>query len=673
MNPELMPTEERILLLAPTRRDAATAESMLNRAGISVTVCRDIPAICDEIAKGAAAVLMAEEALGSADSYILDDCLAEQSPWSDYPIIILTRGGFDSTVAARALETLGNVTLVERPVRVPTLVSAVRTAIRSRQRQYLIREYLAERELTEKALREKEERLRLIMENVHDHAIYTLDVNGNISSWNIGAERVFGYTHDEILGKPGHTVFSEDGKCDGRAVKEIRICGERGRATSEGWLIRKDGTRFWADGSMEAIHAKNGDLKGFVRIVSDRTQRKRTEEKLRDNDRRKDEFLAMLAHELRNPLSAISNAAQIVKRPDASAHHPWASNVIETHVVHLARMIDDLLDVSRITRGKIKLKKEEVDLARVIGSAVETSRPFMEERNHQLRVVIDPGPIPVTGDPTRLEQIFVNLLNNAAKYTEPGGRIQVSARTEGRQTTFSVEDNGIGMSPELVTNAFELFVQGDRAIARSEGGLGIGLTLVRSLVAMHDGWVVAESRGIGHGSRFVVNLPLAETDEDTLEPPGQPGAAAMETAAARILVVDDNVDAAEGLAQLLRLSGHHLKLSHDGPSALVEARRMKPDVILLDIGLPGMDGFDVANRLRNEGFQDALIIAVSGYGEAQAPAEQAGNSGFDHYLVKPVDFTALRNLVAAKVRRQEKTAQSSPRAETSALTARSVG
>lgn len=285
-----------------SRKDASTAESLLTRVGISCTVCHDIEGICEEIGKGAAAILMAEEALGSPNSSSLDDCLAGQPQWSDCPIIILTRGGFDSTVAAKALETLGNVTLVERPVRVPTLVSAVRTAIRSRQRQYLIREYLAERELTEKALREKEERLRLIMENVHDHAIYTLDVDGNISSWNIGAERVFGYTQDAILGKAGHTVFSPDGKCDGRALKEIRICGERGRATSEGWLFRKDGSRFWADGSMEPIRAKNGELKGFVRIVSDRTQRKRTEEKLRDNDRRKDEFLAMLAHELRNPL-----------------------------------------------------------------------------------------------------------------------------------------------------------------------------------------------------------------------------------------------------------------------------------------------------------------------------------------------------------------------------------
>lgn len=660
--------EERVLLLAPTKRDSKMAETLLERVDVPCMVCGSLAMLCEELEKGGAAVVMAEEALGGKNAQTLAQCLARQPQWSDYPIIILTRGGFDSAIAANALDTLGNVTLVERPVRVPTLISAVKTAVRSRQRQYQIREYLADRERIEKELRENEERLRLIMENVHDHAIYTLDVEGNISSWNIGAERVFGYSHNEILGRPGHVVFTPDGSCDGRSPKEFRICRERGRATSEGWLFRKDGSRFWADGNMERIHDKGGKLKGFVRIVSDRTQRKRTEEKLRDNDRRKDEFLAMLAHELRNPLSAISNAVQVVKRPDAVQHHPWASGVIEAHVVHLSRMIDDLLDVSRITRGKIKLKKQEVDMARVVRSAVETSRPFIEERNHRLKLSVAPGPIPVNGDPTRLEQIFVNLVNNAAKYTEPGGMISVNVRVTERRMVFEVEDSGIGMPPELVANAFELFVQGDRAIARSEGGLGIGLTLVRSLVAMHDGDVTAESEGVGKGSRFTVTLPVIRAEEAAVaEKAGPEKSAEAAREGAKILVVDDNVDAAEGLAQLLGLFGHRMATTHDGPSALAEARAMAPDVILLDIGLPGMDGFEVARRLRSEGFREVLIVAVSGYGEAQA-AEQSRESGFDHYLVKPVNFDELRQLIDSKV-----PDQISPSIDASALTARSVG
>jgi PAS domain S-box-containing protein len=672
MSLEKPPTEDRVLLLAPTRKDASTAEVLLSRSGICCCICRNLKMLCEELGNGAAAIVMAEEALGYPNSRLLDEALASQPQWSDYPIIILTRGGFDSTIAAKALETLGNVTLVERPVRVPTLISAVRTAIRSRQRQYLIREYLAEREETEKVLRENEERLRLIMENVHDHAIYTLDIDGNISGWNIGAERVFGYTQDEILGKPGHLVFSCDGACDGRAPKELAICCERGRATSEGWQFRKDGSRFWADGSMERIHDKGGQPKGFVRIVSDRTQRKRTEEKLRDNDRRKDEFLAMLAHELRNPLSAISNAVQIVKRPDAAAHHPWASGVIEAHVVHLARMIDDLLDVSRITRGKIKLKKARVDMADVITSALETSRPLIEERNHQLLVAISPEPMPVKGDPTRLEQIFVNLINNAAKYTDPGGSIRVSAHHDHGECVFAVEDNGIGMPPELVSNAFELFVQGDRTIARSEGGLGIGLTLVRSLVAMHGGAVAGESAGVGQGSRFSVTLPLDPESAVPLVPAAGGASTGSAACSARVLVVDDNADAADGLAQLLGLFGHRAITTYDGPSAITETRKIQPDVILLDIGLPGMDGFEVARLLRSEGFGDVLIVAVSGYGEAQA-SERLKASGIDHHLVKPVDFDALRALIENRTRRHGAIDHSTSSTETSARTARSVG
>lgn len=366
-------------------------------------------------------------------------------------------------------------------------------------------------------------------------------------------------------------------------------------------------------------------------------------ERLRDADRRKDEFLAMLAHELRNPLAAISNAAQITKRSGSSEHREWSQQVIESQVKNLARMIDDLLDVSRITRGKIELRRQHLRLATIIGSAVESVRPLLEERKHRFDLELDAGDLAVLGDPTRLEQVLVNLLSNAVKYTEAGGRIGLTVRGEDDGIVIRVDDTGIGMAPELISRAFELFAQGDRTIARSEGGLGIGLTLVKRLVEMHGGSVTAESAGLGQGSRFTVRLPRAnrtttgKTQSSATDPSG-------ECRGFRILVVDDNADTASGLARLLKLLGNDVRMAHSGPAALLEARSYRPDIVLLDIGLPGMDGYEVARSLRREGFDQTVIIAVSGYGDETAQ-QRSRQSGFDHHLVKPVDLDSLVALI----------------------------
>jgi signal transduction histidine kinase/CheY-like chemotaxis protein len=505
--------ERRVVFLAPTLRDSNLTASLFSRAGISMTMCVDLRSLCEEIAAGAGAILLAEEALHRPDFPLLEDALNLQPPWSDFAILILTRGGRDSVAATRAMETMGNVTLIERPVRIPTLVSAVQSALRSRQRQYQIRQHLEDRE--------------------------------------------------------------------------------------------------------------------------------KTEARLRENDRRKDEFLAMLAHELRNPLSAIANSVQLIRSPVSESQHRWATEVMEAQVGHLSRMIDDLLDVSRITRGKITLKRQRIDLAQVLLSAAATARPIIEERRHELILHLAEGPFPTYSDATRLEQIFVNLLNNAAKFTEPGGTIHLTSSTKEGRFIVSVKDSGIGMPEDLLNDAFELFVQGDRGIARSEGGLGIGLTLVRSLVAMHGGTITAHSDGPGRGSEFTVSLPLS-----------RPGATGPITpmreieeevsVSLRILVVDDNVDAALSLGELLQVYGHEVRVTHDGTAALRRSREMRPDVILLDIGLPGMDGYEVASALRAEGFHDTLLIAISGYAEEARSKE----GGFDHHLVKPVDFSKLKSLIA---------------------------
>ncbi len=366
-------------------------------------------------------------------------------------------------------------------------------------------------------------------------------------------------------------------------------------------------------------------------------------EELCENDRRKDEFLAMLAHELRNPLAAVRNAVTVLKMSDDVDNTNFAKDIIERQVRQLVRLIDDLLDVSRITSGKIRLKKEFLDAANILDQAIESVRPLLEDRKHELIASFEKDALPIRADPTRIEQVLVNLLTNAAKYTESGGRIWLTAELEGELVVIKVRDNGIGMAPDKLPDMFKLFSQGERSIARSEGGLGIGLTIVKRLVEMHDGNVTASSDGAGKGSEFVVSLPAAKrvptkaTPSETSHNEVRKGS--------RILVVDDNVDTARGLGRLLKLLGNDVRVTHDGKSAIETAQTLRPEFILLDIGLPGMDGYEVAATLRKDGFcKNSVIIAVSGYGQEE-DRRRSREAGFDHHLVKPVDFDTLTTLL----------------------------
>ncbi|MBX6312410.1 MAG: response regulator [Isosphaeraceae bacterium] len=385
----------------------------------------------------------------------------------------------------------------------------------------------------------------------------------------------------------------------------------------------------------------------YLAALRDITDRKRMEEQLRrqseqlaEADRRKDEFLAMLAHELRNPLAAIQNAVQVLRGSDTPEQRAWGQEVIERQVKHLARLLDDLLDISRITRGKIQLRTQRLDLTPIIHRAVESVRPLIEGRRHELTIAIAPGPLWLEADPTRLEQVLVNLLTNAAKYTEEGGRIELTAQYEGKDIVIAVRDTGIGLTPEMLSRIFELFVQAERALDRSQGGLGIGLTLVKSLVELHGGHIEAHSAGLGCGSEFIVWLPAAGAPStDHLGPK-----LATPTAAPRgyrVLVVDDNMDTARGLSRLLKLSGHDVRIVHDGQAALEAARAYRPEVVLLDIGLPHLDGYQVAAALRREeGLRSTRIIAISGYGQEE-DRRRSKAAGCDHHLIKPIDYNAL--------------------------------
>jgi signal transduction histidine kinase len=372
-------------------------------------------------------------------------------------------------------------------------------------------------------------------------------------------------------------------------------------------------------------------------------------ERLREEARRKNEFLAMLAHELRNPLAPIRNAVQLLRMKfptDEEAR--WAQDVIERQVEQMARMVDDLLDVSRITRGKINLQKEVVDVATVVARAVELTQPQIDARHHELTVAMPRERLQIEVDVSRMAQVLANLLNNAAKYTDEGGHIWLTVERAGAEAVLRVRDTGVGIPPDFLPRIFDLFAQAERSLERTQGGLGIGLTLVRNLVEMHGGTIQAFSAGPGQGSEFVVRLPahvqvaaqagkVHGTPEHRPAPPPLPR---------RILIVDDNVDSAKSLAALMTYLGHDVQVAHDGRDALLVARACPPDVILLDIGLPGMDGLEVARRVRNDlGMDQVLLVAMTGYGQME-DRRRSQQAGFNAHLVKPVALDRLNELLA---------------------------
>ena len=376
-------------------------------------------------------------------------------------------------------------------------------------------------------------------------------------------------------------------------------------------------------------------------------------------DRRKDEFLAMLGHELRNPLSPILTALELMRlRSDDQLRRE--RSIIERQVTHLVRLVDDLLDVSRITRGKVELRRRHVEVSEVVARSIEMSSPLLEERRHQLTTAVPSGLV-VDGDPRRLAQVLTNLLTNAARYTPPGGCIQVRATRQDDDVVIEVRDTGAGISPELLPVLFDLFVQGERAIDRSEGGLGLGLAIVRNLVTLHGGTVSAESPGLGSGSTFRIRLPIAAqagtgvtaAPQQQARPSAPPAAAPAEsgdqgerTDRRRVLVVDDNRDAAETLADTLDYFGYDARVAFDGPGALAAAPGFEPDLALLDIGLPLMDGYELADRLRSlPGLEDLRLVAVTGYGQS-SDRRRSLDAGFDDHMVKPVDPDGLRRLLA---------------------------
>jgi len=688
-------------------------------------------------------------------------------------------------------------------------------------------------------LRASDERFRLLVDGVREYAIFMLDPEGRVSSWNVGAQRSKGWSEHEILGKPYEILFTHEDRAARVPQRLLAAAARDGNHEVNMWRVRKDGTRFFGSVHLTTLRSPSGELRGFAQITRDLTERLRaedaerrliaeraereaaeaaeqrmraSEERLRQlqrvtaglseavtllevagvvldqslqalaasagaiyllsadgnhlellderghpaglmadraklplathqgpiadaardgsvalyenfeayavrypqlrelmrlgefeasaclplvtrgellgvlgvrfrgprvfhegerslmltlselcaqaferarlfaaesqaraeaelASRSKDEFLAMLGHELRNPLSPIVTALHLMKLRDGQALQ-HERTIIERQVTHLLRLVDDLLDISRITRGKIQLNKERLEISQVVGKAIEMASPLLERGHHHLAIAVPDQGLALEGDATRLAQVVSNLLNNAAKYTPPGGNIEIEAARRGERIVLTVRDNGIGISAAMLPRVFELFAQERQNIDRSQGGLGLGLAIVKSLVAIHDGTVAVSSEGHGKGSVFTVELPAA-TQHEAPDPatPTTPIARHPSGAGQRVLVVDDNVDAAEMLAEVLRASGYAASVAYDGPVALELARSSPPDIVLIDIGLPVMDGYELARRLRVM-LNGARLIAVTGYGQ-QGDRERSRDAGFDAHLVKPVSLDVL--------------------------------
>jgi PAS domain S-box-containing protein len=644
---------------------------------------------------------------------------------------------------------------------------------------------VTDRRQAEQALRESEERFRLLVEGAQDYAIFMLDPQGNIASWNTGAERIKGYRAPEIIGQH-FSIFYPVEAIEARwPQQELEIAEAEGRFEDEGWRLRKDGSRFWANVVITAVRDENGTLKGFSKITRDLTERMQKEAQVRESEnrfrrlfetakdgililefatgqitdanpfirellgystndllgkelwqiglvkdieasqtafrqlqergyirysdltlqtrdgrivdvefisnvynvnhrpviqcnirditerrqleraraqaeasadlhRRKDEFLAMLSHELRNPLAAIVNAVQVLDLEKyENPIQEKATNIIRRQVGNLVVLVNELLEVSRILSGGIQLHQEDVDGRGIVQRALETARPLIDEREHELSVSLPTEPIWLHADPIRLEEVMVNLLNNAAKYTPPGGHIWLSLQQERDEAVLIVRDTGMGIDPELLPHVFDLFTQAERSLDRSQAGLGVGLTVVRKLVDMQRGTVEAHSKGLGQGSEFIVRLPLLTSVTPRSEVVIRERAK-RSAQSGRVLVVDDNTDAADSIAILLGAAGHDVRVAYSANSALQTAVEYQPEIVLLDLGLPGMDGYEVARRLRQRAeLRDTKLVALTGYGQ-DADRQRSQEAGFDYHLVKPVDSGTLQELLERLMKRDSR-------------------
>jgi two-component system, chemotaxis family, CheB/CheR fusion protein len=575
----------------------------------------------------------------------------------------------------RAGESLTNLETVRRrkdgaEIHVALSVSPIKDADGQMIGGTAIARDITQQRQAAEALRGSEERLRMVVENATEYAIFSMDLKRRITIWNSGAERLLGYAESEVLGQPADIIFTEGDRAAGAPEHEMKTAVAEGRASDDRPHQRKDGSRFWASGSMMLMRDAQGRAAGFVKILRDQTAAREAQEALERSqadllraleqnelaraelqaaDVAKDRFLAVLSHELRNPLASIdSSAALLLTDSVPASDRDSAAQVVKRQASAMKKLLDDLLDVSRLKLGRLELHRERVMLADAVQAALESTWPLLEAARHELKVDLPSYPVELDADPLRLGQVLSNLLTNATRYTPAGGKITLKARLEGEQVVISVIDNGVGIESAQIERMFDMFTQASSVPNQNHAGLGIGLALVKSIVELHGGRIEAFSAGVGKGSEFRVVLPAARAAKPTVaaEAPSAADAAAAIQPGKRglILVADDNVDAGWGIARLLEIAGFTTIVVKGGNEALREARRHRPDVGIIDIGMPDLNGHQVARQIRQtEWGKRMVLIAATGWGQ-ESDAREAIAAGFDTHMTKPVD---LRKLSAA--------------------------
>lgn len=648
-----------ILLVDDLPEKLLVLETVLSELGENIVFARSGPDALQQVLQRDFAVILMDVEMPGMDGLETAALIRQRRKSARTPIIFVTAYADDLRTSQGY--SLGAVDYMLSPVVPEVLRSKVRVFVdlyrmtqevrrHAEERVTLAREQAAREaaERSARAIRESEERFRLASEAVNGF-IYELDPLSGQSILSPGVTDLLGFPAEEARLSEwwADRIHPEDWPRV-QAARHDPTMEQRRFFRCQYRIRHRDGhvLHVWDQGLV--VRDSDGQVTRIVGNVVDITEQKRAEQALADANRRKDEFLSMLAHELRNPLAPICNALEIMRLcPPNDPRAFETRNLIDRNVSRLTRLVDDLLDVSRITLGKIRLKEDSIQLGSIVHEAVEISLPLIESREHRLSLNPAKEPLFVRGDATRLTQVVANVLNNAAKYTDNGGQIWVTLAREGNEAVLRVRDTGVGIGPEMIDCLFDPFTQADRSLDRSEGGLGIGLTVVRRLVELHGGKVSVQSDGPGQGSEFIIRLPiLAHASPESVSPaPAEAGPSPIP--ARRVLVVDDNVDAANSLALLIRLDGHDVRVSHGGSSALELVQLFRPEVVVLDIGLPGMDGYEVARLLRGKtDTARSLLIALTGYGQSE-DFRRSREAGFDHHLVKPVDPEAVRQLLGS--------------------------
>jgi PAS domain S-box-containing protein len=664
--------EMRVLAVPATSADGSAISKLLTFNELDCVVLPNVVALCETMRNGVGSVVLAEEAL-LADAGMLIECIRAQQVWSDLPIIVLAPAGRESVALAQLLSQLGNVTVIERPVRTTTLVSLLRSSLRARSRQYQVREHLAQQENAQRVIREAEQRFRLLVENITDYAIFMIDAEGRVASWNSGAQNLLGYSADEILGQPTTRFFlTAEHDLLAREMKEARLAG---RATSTGWRVRKNAQHMFMEGVLTPVRDDWGRLLGYSKLMRDVTDKRRTEierEQLLQSERAargeaerssrmKDEFLATLGHELRTPLNAILGWSQVLSRVNgATTEIAEGLRVIERNARAQAQIIDDLLDMSSIISGKVRLAMQRVDLGSVVETSIKAVRPSAEAKGIDLHVSVDALDHSVTGDPNRLQQVFWNLLTNAVKFTPKSGQVSVTVERVNSHLDVTITDNGEGIDAAFLPHVFERFRQADASTARRHGGLGLGLSVVKQLVELHGGSVSATSGGRGMGATFRIGLPLmaseghARADVQQPEPPLRSVPSEddvqlvdVDLEGVKVLVVDDEPDARSLVERLLHDCAATVTTAASASEAFAQLLRDRPDVLVSDIGMPSEDGYALIRRIRKlHGDRGSVpAIALTAYARAEDRAT-ALEAGYQSHLAKPVEPGKLVSMVA---------------------------